>query len=45
MQVPMMMGGFRVMLRKGQVELLGGYRRFDEAGEVHVTTHRWVVSR
>ena len=45
MQVPKMMGGFRVMLRKGQVELLGGYRRFDDAGEVHVTTHRWVVSR
>lgn len=44
MQVPRMMGGFRIMLGDGQVELLGGYRRFDDAGEVHVTTHRFVVT-
>jgi hypothetical protein len=44
MQVPRMMGGFRITLGDGQVELLGGYRRFDDAGEVHVTTHRFVVT-
>lgn len=43
MQVPRMMGGFRIMLRDGRIELLGGYRRFDDSG-VHVTTHRFVVT-
>ena len=43
MQVPLMMGGFRVMLRDGHIELLGGYRRFRD-GEVHVTTHGFTVT-
>ena len=44
MQVPFMMGGFRIMLRDGHVALLGGYRRVDDSGEVHVTTHGFVVT-
>jgi hypothetical protein len=44
MQVPRMLGGFRITLRDGLVELLSGYRRFDDAGEVRVTTHRFVVT-
>jgi hypothetical protein len=43
MQVPVMSGGFRIMLRDGHVELLGGYRRFDDA-VVQVTTHRFVIT-
>lgn len=43
MQVPGMMGGFRMTLRGSHVELLGGYRRFDESA-VHVTTHGFVVT-
>ena len=44
LQVPMMMGGFRIMLRDGHVELLGGYRRPGESGEWRVVTHRFVVT-
>lgn len=43
MQVPYMMGGFRITLREGHVEILGGNRRFDD-GEVHVRTRRFVVT-
>jgi hypothetical protein len=44
MQVPLMMGGFRITLRDRHVQLLGGYRRSDDDGEVHVTTHGFVVT-
>ena len=44
MQVPYMMGGLRITLRDGHIELIGGYRRFDDTGEVHVTTHGFAVT-
>jgi hypothetical protein len=43
MQVPTMMGGFRITLRDGHIDLLGGYRRFD-AEEVRVTVHGFTVT-
>lgn len=43
MQVPRMMGGFRIALRDSHIELLGGCRRFDESA-VHMTTHGFTVT-
>ncbi|MEB3032077.1 ankyrin repeat domain-containing protein [[Mycobacterium] nativiensis] len=44
LQVPNLMGGVRVILRRGYLELLFGYRRFGESGEVHVTTAAYLIT-
>jgi hypothetical protein len=43
MQVPQMMGGFPSRWATGLWSCWAGHRRFDDSGEVHVQTHRFVV--
>lgn len=42
--VPYLWGGFRVSLHGDHVELLGGYRELNPAGQVHVATAGFVVT-
>ena len=44
LQVPTMMGGLRLILHRGYLELLIGYRRFQDEG-VHVTVHGFVITQ
>jgi hypothetical protein len=44
LQVPTMMGGLRLILQRGYLELLIGYRRFQDEG-VHVTVNGFVITQ
>lgn len=44
LQIPTMLGGLRLILHRGYLELLIGYRRFQEEG-VHVTVNGFVITQ